>query len=277
MARPSTDSLAQDAAARTKRRDERIERRLVRMRKASRLWQLDLPASALEASLGLLSSHELFAYSLERALREGLYSEEDVESLEPRLLLTLPRLAALYGVRESQFPVLALQQSGPVGIATGAEHDLSSGPSQVLLLPLQVFLPRICRTLPLDAIEQIQRLSDAGMLALARRLSVLDECELDRTAEPVSSGPTNAMTMSEDAEGDVHRYDALFRCIASASQSSVSGTPRNRAGSANPSNIKLMKRILLVHIAKARGEDATSLEADDELVVCKALLAAAGL
>ena len=247
------------------------------MRKASRLWQLDLPASALEASLGLLSSYELFAYSLESALREGLYSEEDVDSLEPRLLLTLPRLAALYGVRESQFPVLALQQLAQSGTATGEERDSRSSPSQVLLLPLQVFLPRICRTLPLDVIEQIQRMSDAGMLALARRLSVLDECELDMAAEPVGSSPTNAMTMSEDAGGDVRTHDAVFRCIASASDSSISGTPRNRAGSANPSNTKLMKRILLAHIARARGEDTAALEADDEVVVCKSLLAAAGL
>ena len=247
------------------------------MRKASRLWQLDLPASALEASLGLLSSHELFAYSLERALREGLYSEEDIESLEPRLLLTLPRLAALYGVRESQFPVLALRQPAPTGTATGEEHEFSSSPPppQVLLLPLQVFLPRICRTLPLDVIEQIQQMSDAGMLALARRLSVLDESEGEVAAEQKSD--CSATIVSGDAGEIVHRHDVVFRCIASASDSSISGTPGNRAGSANPSNTKLMKRILLVHIARARGEDAAALEADDEVVVCKSLLSAADL
>lgn len=189
--------------------------------------------------IATFSSLELLQHALHRALREELFSQDDVETFEPRLLLTLPRLALLYGVHESSFPILP------------AMDDVSEIPL-AMQTSLEVFLPRLCRPLPPTILRDIKQLPDASFQALARKLCSV---ELDDALQQEGK--------SARQDGDTERQADLFRSLASEAD----------GGGRSGRHIKMMRKVLRIHLSET-GQDS---EAEDEVLIAKGMLAAAGL
>jgi hypothetical protein len=123
---------------------------------------------------------------LKHALADGLFSNDDVEAFDPRLMLTLPRLCLYYGIRHSAFPADSKEE----------EHYSVS---------MEVFLPRICRHLPYASILALKMLSEVDAQALARRLSGAEE-QGDATTDTKAGN------------------DDLFKAISSEADSGTSST-----------------------------------------------------
>lgn len=223
--------------AKSERREVRLHRRQARIAKASTLYGLDQAANRPDQpsdNIATLSSIELFQHALRRALDDGLFTADEVEAFEPRLLLTLPRLALLYGVFESNFPVLDM---------VNAEEQTSPA----VHTALEVFLPRLCRPLPVQIIRSIRQISPQDAQQLASRL-----CFAEAASSQAQSAPDGAEDLAE-----------LFRVLA---------TEADGTGTAGMHS-KLMRKVLKIHLSE-NGRDS---EAEDEVLVAKSMLAAAGL
>lgn len=180
--------------------------------------------SAEAAEIATLSTQELLQYALQKAMQDELYSAEDIEVFDPRLMLTLPRLAVFYGIRQSAFPT-TFNESEPYTV------------------PMEVFLPRICRTLSYRNLVEVRNLADNEASALASRLA-----GVENTAD------------SEAASDDLYR---------------VISTEAN-AGSFNsrdPRSNKLLSRALALHMS----DSAEDFSMDDDSTISKAYIMLMGL
>ena len=233
-----------DKRARSERRASRLERRQARIAKANVLYNMSEPASVISADaandIATLSTLELLQHALHRALREQLYTQDEVESFDPRVLVTLPRLAMLYGVAESNFPLVAFNEQ---------EEDVP----QALQTPAEVFLPRLCRSLAVDVVRDIRQMSTANIASMARLLCV---------SEAVEGTLAEGALLDEDSLPSALSA-AIFRAISTEADTS------GRAGR----QVKLMRKVLKIHLSKT-GQDS---EAEDEVLIAKGMLATAGL
>lgn len=222
---------------RLERRAKRRERRLARMDKASTLFECgsagDVPVSPAAAEIATMSTQELLQHSLRQAIADKLFDNEDVEAFEPRLMLTLPRLALFYGVRHSAFP------ASP----TSRVDD-----NPYFVIPMEVFLPRICRKLPQEVITAVRCLDDHRALELARKLSGVEE---EYSVATACSDP---------------QIDELFRNI---SKEGDAGSGSSRDPRAN----KLLSRALALHMSDG-AEDYTL---DDDSTISKAYIMLMGI
>lgn len=241
------------SAARQERRQHRIDRRTARLHKAGAVYGKQVSgkqhdeATIAEApdqahsnlNIALLSSQELFEHTLNRALRENLYTAEEVEAYEPRVILTLPRLAIAFGVRESSFPTLQPEQPDLV----------RAGSSQVLL---EVFLPRMCRALPIAAAHRIKAMSAADFERMVHRLCIAD------------GHRPEAITGDEEP---LVQMDDIFRAVSTLADSSgVSNKGRHT---------KIMRKVLRSYLAISEGRKED--DDEDEYTIARAFLAVAGL
>lgn len=222
---------------RLERRAKRRERRLARIDKAALLFsvngQTGHPASPEEAEIAALSTQELLQHALKQALSEGLYTTDDLEAFDPRLMLTLPRLALFYGVRQSAFPTM---------LREGEPHTV----------PTEVFLPRVCRSLPYTSLLDLKKLDNAEADMLAGRLAGVEATCTENVAE--LSNETNEI------------IDQLFRIISMEADAGTSNTRDQRSN-------KLLSRALALHISE-KTEDFSM---DDESTISKAYIMLMGL
>lgn len=180
--------------------------------------------SAEAAEIATLSTQELLQYALQKAMQDELYSAEDIEVFDPRLMLTLPRLAVFYGIRQSAFPT-TFNESEPYTV------------------PMEVFLPRICRTLSYRNLVEVRNLADNEALALASRLA-----GVENTADLEAAS------------------DDLYRVISTEAN----------AGSFNsrdPRSNKLLSRALALHMS----DSAEDFSMDDDSTISKAYIMLMGL
>lgn len=166
--------------------------------------QDEVTSGQWNGSIATLSSTELFQHALQRALRDSLFTINDVEAFEPRLLLTLPRLALLYGVHESDLPILNLPSpSEPENFAGHAA--------------LEVFLPRLCRPLSPATLQSIRRMSSQEALTLARRLCLVEDPRAEKTgtvAGPEQSADLfKAIAVEADGPSTAGRHSRLMRKV----------------------------------------------------------------
>lgn len=215
----------------------RRERRLARIDKATALISeadgKGSSVSAEAAEIATLSTQELLQHALRKAMEDQLYTNEDLEAFDPRLMLTLPRLALFYGVRQSAFPTKA-----------------SEGDS--CLVPMEVFLPRICRTLPYQAVVDLRNLDDIEAEALASRLAGV--------------GQANEMDEGFPCNAGITKKDELYRLISTEAN----------AGSFNsrdPRSNKLLSRAMALHMS----DSTEDFSMDDDSTISKAYIMLMGL
>lgn len=223
---------------RIERRMKRRERRLTRIEKATVLFNectaTSSSLSAEAAEIATLSTQELLQHALKKAMGDNLYTREDLEAFDPRLMLTLPRLALFYGVRQSAFPTHPNE---------GETHSI----------PMEVFLPRICRTLPYEAVVDIRSLNDMDASALVCRLAGVD----------ASSSAPDASVQPNTTSAD---GDKLYRII---SMEANVGSFNSR----DPRSNKLLSRALALHIS----DSTEDFSMDDDSTISKAYIMLMGL
>lgn len=215
-------------------------------------------------------------------MSEKLFTLDDVETFDPRLLLTLPRLAILYGVQESSFPILPSYTSLP-GFATPPSHPAGTMPSKEHVDLLEVFLPRLCRPVPHEAIRSVRRMEANQVQTLAKRLAVW---------ENPSSSTDGPELVGPDTEGNEAEIQRLFRIIAAEADGSSTAehNPNIMSTMSPPSrhqhnrplgparHVKLMKRVLKLHLVSSATLDGQEAgELDDEVALARAFLILAGL
>ena len=214
----------------------------MRLQKATILYGLprspSLPFSATSPNIATYSSQELFQHSLQRVISDNLFSLEEVEAYDPRLLLTLPRMAILYGIHESSFPVMKDSGQNPMIC-------------KIFETPLEIFLPRLCRTIPHDTVKSIRSMTEIQLTALAKRLCVMDSASTDTS--DVTSGDTE--------------ITRLFRVISTEADG---GGVISNGGR----HIKLMKKVLRSYLDAGGGFDP---DGEDEITIARAFLAVAGI
>lgn len=218
---------------RLERRNKRRERRLARIDKAAALFSetglSGNTVSAEAAEIATLSTQELLQHALNKALGCDFYSTEEVEAFDPRVMLTLPRLALFYGVRQSAFP--KTPQDG-----------------QPYSVPMEVFLPRICRNLPYQTLLDLRCLSDHEACALASRLAGV--------GPSVANNPVAVSSI----------MDNLFRTISAEANAGSSN-------SRDPRSNKLLSRALALHLS----ESTEDFSMDDDSTISKAYIMLMGL
>jgi len=193
----------------------------------------DRAISAEAAEIATLSTQELLQHALKKAMQDELYSAEDVEVFDPRLMLTLPRLALFYGVRQSAFPSM-LNEGEPY------------------TTPMEVFLPRICRTLPYASLVELKNLTEAEASTLAWRLAGADAPAL----EAVSNLPG----------ASTEQMDNLYRMISTEANA---GSFNSRDARSN----KLLSRALALHMS----DSTEDFSMDDDSTISKAYIMLMGL
>lgn len=257
------DRCDYNMAARRERRRRRLERRSLRLEKVARIYSetivSDSPAQVHEvnesplyglsketdaANIATFSSQELYQHALRRAVSDGLYGPEEVESFDPRVLLTLPRLTLFYGMHESDYPVEAMQR------AESSAPSRQRGDTPEVLL--DAFLPRLCRALPPSIVITVRSLSSSERAKVARRLSVFT----------VDDEPTD-----HDVDNVDVKMDTIFTTISKQADASR----RENLGKHN----KLMKKVLndFAH----DGVAAPVNTGEDEQTIARAYLAILGL
>lgn len=191
-----------------------------------------------QAEIATLSTQELLQYALKQALADQLYSAEDVDAFDPRLMLTLPRMSLFYGVRQSAFPTI---------LREGEPHTV----------PMEVFLPRVCRNLPYATLVALRRLGHDEASTLALRLAGVEELRIE-------SINTASQALISNANAD--NIDNLFRTI---SKEADAGSSNSR----DPRSNKLMSRALALHMSDMT-EDFSM---DDDSTISKAYIMLMGL
>lgn len=211
------------SVARQERRRQRLQRRQARLAKAKTLYNLHAISdgqTSMQSSVALMSTEELLLHSLDNSIARNLFSADDANAYEPRVLLALPRLALLFGVSESIFPLLEQED-----------------PRSVLAMPRDVFLPRICRSLSLDCIRSIRTLSPRQHDDLCRRLALCHSVHDD-----------------DGAKGSSHAdLDSVFRSICTEADTNIASGAQTR-------QTKLMKQVLQLYQLREGGNPSAGTE-----------------
>ena len=148
-------------------------------------------------------------------------------------------MAILIGIVESNFPV-------------SGEKKKKLAPLKELQTPLEVFLPRLCRTIPHETIRTIRTMSDDQINVLSKRLCVWE-----------LPAPQAGETPIEDT-----RITQVFRIIAAEADGGGVSTKGGRY-------IRLMKKVLTIHLNASEEVDQD--EGEDDATIARAFLAVADM
>lgn len=148
-------------------------------------------------------------------------------------MLTLPRLALFYGVRQSAFPTMPNE-------------------GEPYTVPMEVFLPRICRTLPYGSLVELRNLAEEEASTLASRLAGADVSAI----ESISSLP----------QASPERMDNLYRIISTEANA---GSFNSRDARSN----KILSRALALHMS----DSTEDFSMDDDSTISKAYIMLMGL
>lgn len=111
-----------------------------------------LPAAAFSSVPAPATTFQLVLEALEESINQKLITAADAADLSPTLFLVLPRLALVRGALNVQLP------KGP----------------EAFKLPPDTFLPKICRTLPVESVQALRRLGAYDQMLMKRILAGLD-------------------------------------------------------------------------------------------------------